>query len=99
MGLKNLQPIIRSLDTRIAKPQAKETESHYGTAAHKEWAAQVLARANRRCERCGANGRLYADHIQEIKDAPDLALSLDNGQALCASCHTKKTIISRNDRF
>ena len=100
MALKNLSPQTRPLDTRIAKPLPKETGSHYGTAAHKAWAAQVRKRANRRCEGCGTETiSLYADHIKEIKDSPELALSLDNGQALCASCHTKKTIRVKSDRF
>lgn len=100
MALKNLSPQTRPLDTRVAEPLPKETESHYGTAAHKAWAAQVRKRANYRCESCRreASG-LYADHIKEIKDRPELALSLDNGQALCASCHTKKTIRTKADRL
>lgn len=31
------------------------------------------------------------DHIQDLKDAPQLRLDPDNLQGLCKSCHSKKT--------
>lgn len=85
--------------SRLAAP-AKETLSHYGTSAHKQWSQDVIKRAAFACEDCGAKGqRLYADHIQEIADAPSLALDPRNGRARCASCHGSKTHKSRIARF
>jgi 5-methylcytosine-specific restriction endonuclease McrA len=53
----------------------------------------VLQRADYQCERCGARGRLIADHIVEVRDGGTHDPA--NGQALCDSCHRKKTIKQR----
>jgi 5-methylcytosine-specific restriction protein A len=45
-----------------------------------------------RCVKCGVSGRIEVDHIQPIKDAPELAYELTNLQSLCVPCHSKKTI-------
>ena len=90
----SVRPRFASVVRQTAAPPApKVVEEHYGTAAHKAWAAQVVKRAGGRCQGkgCGRTGvRLVADHIVERKDSgPDLDLA--NGQALCWSCHTTKT--------
>jgi 5-methylcytosine-specific restriction endonuclease McrA len=86
--------------TRFAQPKPKVTVEHYKTPEHRAWASAVVKRAGMRCEDCSASGtRLYADHILEIRDRPDLALSLMNGRALCASCHGKKTSRVREERL
>lgn len=47
------------------------------------------------CRYCLRQGRVEAatcvDHIVPISQAPDLRLVRSNLQALCASCHTRKT--------
>jgi 5-methylcytosine-specific restriction enzyme A len=47
------------------------------------------------CRHCLRDGRVTAavcvDHIVPISIAPDLRLFRINLQALCASCHTRKT--------
>ena len=47
------------------------------------------------CRACLHSGRLTAatlvDHIIPISQAPDLRLVRSNLQALCASCHARKT--------
>jgi 5-methylcytosine-specific restriction protein A len=47
------------------------------------------------CRACLFIGRLTAatlvDHIVPISQAPDLRLVRSNLQALCASCHARKT--------
>ena len=47
------------------------------------------------CEECCKDGRTtqakVVDHLQEVKQRPDLALSFDNLQALCLSHHNAKT--------
>lgn len=52
---------------------------------------QALRRDGFRCVQCGARGRLEVDHIQPVRARPDLAYALDNLQALCVSCHSRKT--------
>lgn len=107
--LRTLGPRVATLDTRKAKPLPKQTDPHYGTSEHEAWAKQVKRRAGYRCEhleagvrceRSAARGdRIYADHRIEIRDAPSRALDLDNGWALCAVHHTKKTIDERRVRM
>lgn len=52
---------------------------------------EVLRRDGFRCCACGARGRLEVDHIEPVKTAPERAWELGNLQALCRSCHTRKT--------
>jgi len=43
------------------------------------------------CVKCGSKLRLEVDHVRPVKLRPDMALSLDNLQTLCRSCHVDKT--------
>lgn len=76
-------------------------KSGRGRAAHTDWKAKVLARAGYRCEECGVEGghtckccnqtiRLHAHHIKSYSQFPELRYDLDNGKALCPSCHHKE---------
>jgi len=61
----------------------------------KRWPALRLAAKRRdgfKCVQCGTRGRLEVDHIQPVRDAPELSFALSNLQTLCVSCHSKKTI-------
>jgi 5-methylcytosine-specific restriction protein A len=53
----------------------------------------VLERDGFRCRACGARGRLEVDHVKPVRTHPKLAWTPANLQALCASCHTRKTRI------
>ncbi|WP_339759842.1 HNH endonuclease signature motif containing protein [uncultured Sulfitobacter sp.] len=53
----------------------------------------ILERDGFRCKECGKGGRLEVDHIKPVRSHPTLAYSPGNLQALCPSCHTKKTRI------
>jgi 5-methylcytosine-specific restriction protein A len=59
--------------------------------------ANVRLMAKRRddwkCVQCGSRHRLEVDHIQPLRDRPDLAFDLANLQTLCGPCHAKKTRI------
>ena len=37
---------------------------------------------------------MFADHIVELKDG-GAPYDLNNGQCLCGSCHTRKTVAER----
>ena len=85
------------IGARLASP-VKQAAKHYLTEDHRAWSRAVIARAGGACQACGAtNTRLYADHIQELRDG-GAATDLANGQALCASCHTRKTARARAAR-
>lgn len=79
-------------------PTPARDSSAYKTAEHKGWAKQVKKLAGFACQRCGRSGvRLYADHIEELTDGGTWDLA--NGQCLCGSCHTVKTLQARANRW
>ena len=99
--LTMLKPRVATLDTSLAPPPPKQTESYYGTPEHRAWADQVIRRANGRCQdpaHRGRHGRLVADHIVERRDDPSRQLDPTNGMARCWSCHTRKTVAERAAR-
>lgn len=103
--LRMLAPRVPTADTRIAKPPPKVAEPWYNTPEHRAWAAEIIRRSGNRCQdpTCKARHwpgqRLFADHIKERRDRPDLALDVTNGQALCGSAHTRKTNEERAKRM
>ena len=54
---------------------------------------QALERDDWQCVQCGARKGLECDHIEPVRDRPDLAYTLSNLQILCGSCHARKTRI------
>jgi 5-methylcytosine-specific restriction protein A len=100
MALSTLRPRLSTVDTRRLRPAPKQVDAHYSSPEHKAWRLSVLRAAGFRCQGvgCGAQGvKLYADHVIEIRDGGD-PLSVDNGQALCARCHGRKTALKRGQR-
>jgi len=86
-------------------PLPKVADPHYQSKEHEEWALKIKRRAgwrcevvehNRRCPNAAPEHRMYADHIDELKDGGD---ALGAGMCVCASHHTKKTIAERNRRM
>ena len=89
---------IPRINGRSVQLPPKQRAPIYGTPEHVAWSKHVRARAGYRCEVCGTSeGRMYADHIKEVKDGGRL-LDLANGQCLCASHHQTKTMIERAKR-
>jgi len=68
----------------------------HGAAIYRDsrWPALRLA-AKRRdgwcCVQCGSRYRLEVDHVEPVRDRPDLAFDLGNLQTLCGPCHGRKT--------
>jgi 5-methylcytosine-specific restriction endonuclease McrA len=54
---------------------------------------QALERDDWQCVQCGTRHRLEGDHIEPVRDRPDLAYALSNLQCLCGRCHSRKTRI------
>lgn len=95
-----LRPRLALTDTRSARPPPKQRAAHYGTAEHEAWRREVIRRAGGLCQGkgCGRHGtRLFADHIVELKDG-GAPYDAGNGQALCGSCHSRKTAAVRAAR-
>jgi 5-methylcytosine-specific restriction enzyme A len=104
--LRSLPSLVRTLDTSTTPLPSKTKDQIYTTLAYAAWRAHVIARASGRCEamdhghRCSKatpDHRMYADHIVELRDGGSL-LHLNNGQCLCASHHTMKTMAARYRR-
>jgi 5-methylcytosine-specific restriction protein A len=106
--LRTIAPLVRTLDTHTTRLPPRQTDPIYNTPEFQAWRAQVVARADGRCEaidpyghRCSRTWpehRMYADHIVELRDGGQ-PFDLNNGQCLCASHHEIKTIAARARRL
>lgn len=54
-----------------------------------QWATQVKASFDNRCQYCGSVLKVQAHHIKPKKVHPELINDLENGIALCSVCHIK----------
>jgi 5-methylcytosine-specific restriction protein A len=89
---------------RLPKP-LKMADPIYGSAEWRALIARIIAVRGRRCEdpRCakpdrGAGGRVYGDHIKELRDGGAL-LDPSNVMLRCGACHTIKTNAERARRL
>ena len=75
----------------------------------KEWKAVRIQRIrldNWRCLHCGVSVRgkakggatPHVDHVVPRRTEPARALDISNMQTLCASCHSRKTVMEGQDR-
>ncbi|MEQ7216754.1 HNH endonuclease signature motif containing protein [Enterococcus asini] len=68
----------------------------YGSSTWRQLRQSILERDHFECQWCKAEGRvtmdaiLEVDHIQELKDHPELALDPDNLRTLCKDCHNRR---------
>lgn len=53
------------------------------------WRDAVFRRDRYTCRDCGdaTGGNLCAHHVEPMKDRPDLAYDVNNGETLCHPCH------------
>jgi hypothetical protein len=81
---------------RRASTRPNAAARGYCDPRHKAWRLAVLTRDNwqcRQCSRiCASRRQAHADHIVPVVQRPDLRYEVTNGQCLCASCHSKKTV-------
>lgn len=97
--LKCLQPLVAPSTHRTARVPEKQAEPFYLSVEWRDLVAAVIRERGRRCEKCGrTDGRVYVDHIIELKDG-GAALDRSNLQVLDATCHGKKTAQVRNKRM
>lgn len=52
---------------------------------------EALRRDGWRCQHCGWVRGLEVHHLRPVREAPELAFSLDNLLTLCRRCHTDET--------
>lgn len=67
----------------------KHIEALRLSKTYRNWRTKVFKRDNHICQICGANEDLVAHHISNFTRHPKLRFEVDNGIALCRSCHTK----------
>ena len=78
-------------DTRTVKPAPKAADPFYHSAEWTELRRTVIRMRGARCQDCGrTDGRLFADHVVELKDG-GAALDPTNIRLRCGRCHTLKT--------
>jgi len=75
----------------VRKEHHRHSKAVTRTARWKVLRMAILERDGFACKACGCAGRLEVDHIKPVRTAPELAYAPANLQALCPSCHTKKT--------
>jgi 5-methylcytosine-specific restriction endonuclease McrA len=69
----------------------KRADPFYNSSEWREARLLSIALHAYRCAHCGDRpGRLFVDHIVELRDGGD-RLNQDNLEPLCGSCHMKKT--------
>ena len=98
--LSMVKPRITTVDARRIKPPPKTAAPIYSTPEFQAWRAKVIGRAGGCCQwpGCGRKEhRMFADHIHEVKDG-GAPYDVANGQCLCGSHHTTKTIQERAKR-
>lgn len=71
-----------------------DTRSFYNSKRWRDKARQIL-KANIWCVRCNREFASEVDHRVPLKDAPHLALTDSNLDALCSSCHSTKSLKER----
>ena len=60
------------------------------TKEHRHWRNAVLERDGHRCTECSiSDTRLDAHHIKSFTLFPELRFDINNGIAVCVSCHAK----------
>lgn len=92
-------PIPRPFEAKL--PSTSAEQSFYDTDAWRDVRYKALARNNGKCELCGSSKHdgaiLHVDHIKPRSRFPELELSLDNLQVLCAHCNLGKSNRSARD--
>lgn len=104
--IRTLPSLVPRSSGFTVKPPPKQADAELLTQEHRAWRAQVLRNAGyrcqwvkngRRCSKAAPDHRMFADHIKERTDGGD-PLDPVNGQCLCGSHHTRKTMAARAAR-
>jgi len=105
--IPKLKPIARTFSSRVVQPEPKRADPIYRAQQYDVWRKVVIARAHarcqaivdgRRCRKAAPEHRMFADHIVELQDG-GAPFDPANGQCLCGSHHTVKTMMARASRM
>lgn len=107
-AIKLASSTLKAADYRTIALEPKQPDAIYATPEYRAWRETVIARAGRRCEDVGSDGkrctkaepdhRMFADHIVEMRDGGS-PFDITNGKCLCGSHHTVKTQAERAKRM
>ena len=106
-GIPAPKPLARTFSSRVIKPWDRPVDAVYRTPMYLAWQLFVIGRAGKRCEalddgiRCrkaAPEHRMFADHKKELQDGGS-PFDPANGQCLCGSHHTIKTMHERARRM
>lgn len=101
--LASLKPRLAAADMRRVLPPPKVADPELQTPEHRAWRAEVIARADGRCQwpagctKAAPRHRMFADHIVERRDG-GARYDPANGQCLCGQHHSLKTALERAKR-
>lgn len=90
--------MLKAANISAARLPPKIADAVYQSAEFKVWREAVMRRDGSTCK-CGrTDGRMFADHVVEIRDG-GAKFDVANGQTLCGRCHTLKTNAERARRL
>jgi 5-methylcytosine-specific restriction protein A len=76
-----------ALNPRYVDGSSPERQRLYASSEWRKVRRQVLARDERKCQRCGSSDSLHLHHILPWAGNPDLRFDPSNITTLCADCH------------
>ena len=78
----------------LNKIKKGNVKKFYKSGIWKNKRKQILRRDNYECQRCKRNGEFslaeVVHHIKHLDEFPELALTDENLESLCAACHNKE---------
>ena len=74
----------------MARYAGKKRAPFYGTGAWRRLRQAVLERDHCWCQVCKRRWANTGHHVIPIKERPDLALDMDNCEAICDICHNQE---------
>lgn len=96
--VRHLASPIAILDTTTARLPPKTADPFYLSKPWRDLVGSILAERGRRCEECGrTDGRIYGDHIVELRDGGE-PLDRRNILMRCHACHERKGAAERARR-
>ena len=107
MAIPKPKPLARMFSSSVVKPTGKRVDAIYLSQQYETWRMIVIARAGarcqatdagRRCSKAAPAHRMFADHVVELQDS-GAPFDPANGQCLCGSHHTVKTMAARARRM
>lgn len=91
-----MKPRLSGMAARVSAPQ-KTADSFYLSPEWRTLVSDIKQMRGAWCEDCGAGGRMFGDHVVEIKDG-GAKLDVRNVRLLCSGCHARKTAKARAAR-